>query len=102
MCYSALVLAMMFSMGEPLPYHHYGKSSLHLQLGRTAELMVGHLARAGRHREGTFPGGQGAGIWWKAQHKQAKSRVCSLSVEPGGCNTVLRCQISRDSSTNLA
>ncbi|KFW65920.1 NCK-interacting protein with SH3 domain, partial [Pygoscelis adeliae] len=23
MCYSALVLAMMFSMGEPLPYHHY-------------------------------------------------------------------------------
>lgn len=28
MCYSALVLAMMFSMGEPLPYHHYGKSGL--------------------------------------------------------------------------
>lgn len=28
MCYSALVLAMIFSMGEPLPYHHYGKSSL--------------------------------------------------------------------------
>ncbi|MEE6502246.1 hypothetical protein FKM82_004452 [Ascaphus truei] len=25
MCYSALVLAMTFSMGEPLPYHHYGK-----------------------------------------------------------------------------
>ncbi|XP_043374139.1 NCK-interacting protein with SH3 domain isoform X2 [Dermochelys coriacea] len=23
MCYSALVLAMIFSMGEPLPYHHY-------------------------------------------------------------------------------
>ncbi|XP_029457144.1 NCK-interacting protein with SH3 domain isoform X2 [Rhinatrema bivittatum] len=23
MCYSALVLAMVFSMGEPLPYHHY-------------------------------------------------------------------------------
>uniref|UniRef100_A0A8C5N025 NCK interacting protein with SH3 domain n=1 Tax=Leptobrachium leishanense TaxID=445787 RepID=A0A8C5N025_9ANUR len=23
MCYSALVLSMMFSMGEPLPYHHY-------------------------------------------------------------------------------
>ncbi|NXD14015.1 SPN90 protein, partial [Nothocercus nigrocapillus] len=23
MCYSALVLAMMFCMGEPLPYHHY-------------------------------------------------------------------------------
>ncbi|NWV75914.1 SPN90 protein, partial [Dasyornis broadbenti] len=23
LCYSALVLAMMFSMGEPLPYHHY-------------------------------------------------------------------------------
>ncbi|MEE6502243.1 hypothetical protein FKM82_004452 [Ascaphus truei] len=23
MCYSALVLAMTFSMGEPLPYHHY-------------------------------------------------------------------------------
>ncbi|KAM5147883.1 NCK-interacting protein with SH3 domain [Mantella aurantiaca] len=24
MCYSALVLSMIFSMGEPLPYHHYG------------------------------------------------------------------------------
>lgn len=39
MCYSALVLAMMFSMGEPLPYHHYGKSGLCLGLSGTAELM---------------------------------------------------------------
>lgn len=26
MCYSALVLAMIFCMGEPLPYHHYGEN----------------------------------------------------------------------------
>lgn len=26
MCYTALVLTMIFSMGEQVPYHHYGKS----------------------------------------------------------------------------
>uniref|UniRef100_A0A5F8H197 NCK interacting protein with SH3 domain n=1 Tax=Monodelphis domestica TaxID=13616 RepID=A0A5F8H197_MONDO len=29
MCYSALVLTMVFSMGEPLPYHHYEHLSAH-------------------------------------------------------------------------
>ncbi|XP_078517912.1 NCK-interacting protein with SH3 domain isoform X2 [Lissotriton helveticus] len=29
MCYSALVLAMTFSMGEPLPYHHYEHLNSH-------------------------------------------------------------------------
>ncbi|GCC39554.1 hypothetical protein chiPu_0023692, partial [Chiloscyllium punctatum] len=26
LCYSALLLTMIFSMGEPLPYHHYGSA----------------------------------------------------------------------------
>lgn len=55
MCYSALVLAMMFSMGEPLPYHHYGKSSSWLRLGRPAEPVLGRVGCAG-----TFPGGDKA------------------------------------------
>lgn len=48
MCYSALVLAMIFSMGEPLPYHHYGKSSLCVRLSWSwdtwgMELLWGQL-----------------------------------------------------------
>lgn len=29
LCYSALVLAMVFSMGEAVPYAHYGKNADH-------------------------------------------------------------------------
>lgn len=54
MCYSALVLAMIFSMGEPLPYHHYGKSSTCSWLGRVAELMLGCLGYISRHRGRSF------------------------------------------------
>ncbi|XP_042655516.1 NCK-interacting protein with SH3 domain isoform X3 [Tyto alba] len=42
MCYSALVLAMMFSMGEPLPYHHYGRCSpVCFKLLEEAEMIKG-------------------------------------------------------------
>lgn len=58
MCYSALVLAMIFSMGEPLPYHHYGKSSTCSWLGRVAELMLGRLGHISRHGGRSFSGGQ--------------------------------------------
>lgn len=36
-----------------------------------AELLVGCLGHAGRHREGTFPDGQGGGTaQWKAQQEK--------------------------------
>ncbi|KAM8995192.1 NCK-interacting protein with SH3 domain isoform 2-T2 [Ara ararauna] len=47
MCYSALVLAMMFSMGEPLPYHHYALSQEALpgsSPGRALFPYLGHWA----------------------------------------------------------
>lgn len=73
---------MMFSMGEPLPYHHYGKSSLCLRLGRTAEVMVGHLGVLAGTGKGPFLVAR-VGTARKSHQKQGNSRVCSFSVEPG-------------------
>lgn len=34
MCYTALVLTMIFSMGEQVPYHHYGSAAPHASVRR--------------------------------------------------------------------
>lgn len=58
-----------------------------------AELVMGCLGHAGTHGEGTSPDGQGQG---QLSGRPSKSRLCSLSVEPGSWSTGLRCQISKE------